>query len=125
MAKDGAGGDEARQRVAQALVADVELGAELGAAERAAGTSEEIEHAAIDLARRFELGGPGDGDDGEVGVVVVARDELKAKRIGRRGGAMLDREQQGVLLSSEVEIGVALLASDPDDGNNVRIERAA
>ena len=58
MAKDGAGGDEARQRVAQALVADVELGAELGAAERAAGTSEEIEHAAIDLARRFELGGP-------------------------------------------------------------------
>ena len=60
----------------------MELGAELGAAERAAGASEEIEHAAIDLARRFDLGGPGGGDDGKVGVDVVASDELEAKRIG-------------------------------------------
>ena len=107
MAKDGAGGDEARQRVAQALVADVELGAKLEAAERAAGASEEIEHAAIDLARRGDLSGFGGGDDGEVGVDDVASDELEAKRIRRRGDAMLDREQQGVLLSAEVAIGVA------------------
>jgi hypothetical protein len=85
----------------------VELGAELGAAERAADASEEIEHAAIDLAWRVGVGGPGGGDDGEVNIDVRASDELEAQRIGSRRGAMLDREQQGVLLSAEVEIGVA------------------
>ncbi|HEU4732647.1 MAG TPA: hypothetical protein VFT22_32350 [Kofleriaceae bacterium] len=90
MAKAGAGGEEARQGIAQALVADVELGAELGAAERAAGASEEIEHAAIELARRFDLGGPGGGDDGEVNIDVLTSNELEAPtdREPRGGAAM-------------------------------------
>jgi hypothetical protein len=85
----------------------MELGAELGAAERACGASEEIEHAAIDLAGRVGVGGRGGGDDGEVNIDILASDELEAQRIGSRGSAMLDREQQGVLLSAEVEIGIA------------------
>jgi hypothetical protein len=42
-----------------------------------------------------------------VNIDVVASDELEAQRIRSRCGAMLDREQHGVLLSAEVEIGFA------------------
>jgi len=50
-AKDGAGSDEARQRVAKVLVADVEFCAKLGIAERAARAGEQIEHATRSYAR--------------------------------------------------------------------------
>lgn len=105
-AEDGASGDEARQRVAKALVADVEFCAELRAAERAAHASEQVDHAAIELAWRIGIGERGGRDDGEMGVDVLASDQLEAKWIGSRRGAMLDGEQQGVLLPADVEIGI-------------------
>ncbi len=89
-AEDGAIGDEARQRVAKALVADVELGADLGAAERAGRTSEQIDHAALDLAGGIGVAERGGGDDGGMGVEVVASDKLEAKRIRSHRGMMLD-----------------------------------
>jgi hypothetical protein len=46
-AGDGAGCGEARQRIAEALVADAQLGSELGAADRPTGASEDVQDEAI------------------------------------------------------------------------------
>jgi len=46
-------------------------------------------------------------DDGEVDVLIVAGHELKAKRLGSGGRAVLDGEDEGVFLLAHVQIGVA------------------
>ena len=91
-AEDGTGGDEAGERVAEALVADAELGTELGAAEGPAGSGKEIKDAAIDLVGRIGVGGCSGEHDGEVGIDIITGDEVEAQRIGSRGSAVLDGE---------------------------------
>jgi hypothetical protein len=56
-ADDGAGGRETYERIAEALVADAELGAELRATEGTSGTAERMEHAGLECARRLVLAG--------------------------------------------------------------------
>lgn len=106
-AEDSARGDEACERVAEALVADAEFGTELGAAERTTGAHQEIEDTAIDVVGRIGIGGCSGEYDGEMGVDILTRDEVEAQWIGSRGSAVLDGEQQAILLSSDVEIAIS------------------
>lgn len=104
---EGAGRDETDEGIAEPLVAYAELGAELRTTEGAAGAAERGEHERIEIALRVVLDGRVARDDGQVDVRVVSRDELEAKRIGSGSGAVLDGEDEGVLLPAHVEIGVA------------------
>ena len=100
-ANDSAGGDEPGESVAETLVANAELDAELGATEGMANAAEHVEQEAVEIAGRIGFEGRvGAGDDGEVDVDVVARDEPHAKRIGGGSGTVLDREEEDVLLST-------------------------
>jgi hypothetical protein len=105
-ADDRPGGDETHERIAEALVTDVKLGAELRAAERAS-PAKRLEHEGVEIARRLVLAGGLARGEGEVDDGVVAGHELKAQRIGRGCGAVLDGEDEGVLVPAHVQIGVA------------------
>jgi len=103
---DGAARDETRERIAEPLVADAELGAKLRAA-AGAGPAKSVEHDGVEIARGVVLYGVLARGESEVDVRIVAGDELKAERIGSGGGAVLDGEEKGVLLTPDVEVGIA------------------
>ena len=103
-ADDVAAGDETHEGIAEALVADAELGAQLRAAEGTPGASKSVEHEGIEIVRHVMLGGNVAGKDSEVDLRLVASDELEPKGIGSCGGAVLDREDKCVLVSSDVEV---------------------
>jgi hypothetical protein len=106
-ADDGAGRDETHQGIAEPLVADAELSAQLRAAEGTSGAAKNVEHEGIEVARSLVLDGQITRDDSEMDVRIVAGHELKAKRVGSGGGTVLDSEDERVLLPSHVQIGVA------------------
>jgi len=77
VAHDGAGGDQARERVADALVPDAKFIAELRAGERASGATEDIDVAALEIARGIILDDFG-ARESEVDARRVVCDEMKA-----------------------------------------------
>ncbi len=107
-ADDGACVGEAHECVAESLVADAELGAELRTTEGTPCAAQSVEHEGLEIARHVVvLGGRVARDDGEVDIGIVAGDELEAQRIRSSGGAVLDGEDERVLLPADVEVGVA------------------
>ena len=75
---DGAVRGETHEGIAEALVADAELDAQLRAAEGTSGAAKSVEHEGVEIARHVVLGVRVAGDDGEVDVGIVAGDKLKA-----------------------------------------------
>ncbi len=105
-ADEGAGRDETHEGITEPLVADAELCAQLRAAEGTAGAAKSVDHERIEIARRIVLDRHVARGDREVDVNIVADDELEAKWIGSGGGAVLDGEDERVLLRADMEVGV-------------------
>jgi hypothetical protein len=93
--------------LAKALIADVELGTKLRAAERVAGAGDGVEQAAIEFGDGVIFAVEIGRRDREVDVALVAGHELDAQWIRCGGGAMFDREQERVFVTAEVEVRVA------------------
>lgn len=110
-AKERASGGEPCEGLAEALVAYAKLGAELGTAERYAGRGEFVDQEAVEIVRRIveRVRGRVAVEDGEVNgcIGVITGDEAKTDGIGSSGSTMLDREDERVLLATDVEVGIA------------------
>ena len=103
---DRAGSSKADERVAETLVADAEQSPKLCAALRRTRVAEGVEDEVVEIVRDVIVGVDGRGDR-EVNGAVVGGDELEATWMWRRGGAVLDGEQQRVGVATEVQVGVA------------------
>ena len=107
IANDGAGGRESNEGVAEALVSDAELIAKLRAGEGPRCGAKGFEETALEIAHGVLLVfARVAGREREMHLRFVRDDELKTQRIGSGRGAMLDGEEEAVLVAAHVEEGV-------------------
>lgn len=110
MSENSACSGEADESVAETRVTDAEVGSELCPGKRLSGHGEHVDDEAIEIAVAVVARtGIGRIEELEVGVVgfVVAGDEAKTERVRRSGGAMLDGEDESILMAPDVEVGVS------------------
>src|SRR5580658_10493758 len=104
-AHDPARGDESREDLAEPLVAHAHLVAQGGPTEGLARGGERGDDQELELGRAAV--GPFTGhDEVEIGFAVGGGDEPEGEGVGWGGGAMLDGERQGALLSAQIEVGI-------------------